>query len=119
MSRSELAKVYAGETVEWCQRELELTNDEVAQAVGANRRAVWRWKNRESVPTPEFRRELERLNQLRYLLETSFASTESARAWLHRPNPGLKGRTPIFAITEGELDEVLAVLGTVAAGGFR
>lgn len=119
MPRAELAGAYAGKTVEWAREELELTAQEIAQAVGADRKTVARWRDGESTPSPEHRRHLERLNQLRHLLTTSFRSMEVAQRWLHSPAPGLQGRTPIFALTQGELDEVIGLLGTLAAGGFR
>ncbi len=119
MPRADLAIAFAGSTVEWAQKELELSAGEVAQTVGANRKTVARWREGESAPSPEHRRHLERLNQLRHFLQTSFRSLEAGRKWLHSPSPGLHGRTPIFALTEGDIDSVLKLLGTLAAGGFR
>jgi transcriptional regulator with XRE-family HTH domain len=119
MGRTALAIAFAEKTVEWAQAELELTLEEVAQALGANRKTIARWRGGQSAPSPEHRRLLERLNQLRYLLETSFRSPEAAQRWMHTPAAGLAGRTPLFALTEGNLDEVTKLLGTLAAGGFR
>ncbi|MGH7650546.1 MAG: antitoxin Xre/MbcA/ParS toxin-binding domain-containing protein [Gemmatimonadaceae bacterium] len=119
MARAELAIAFAGKTVEWAQDKLELTVDEIAQTVGANRKTVARWREGESVPSPDHRRHLERLNQLRHLLEKSFRSVTSMQAWLQRPSPGLKGKTPLFTLTEGDLDNVLKLLGSLEAGAFR
>jgi len=119
MSRTDLAIAFAGKTVEWAQTELELTAQEVAQAIGANRKTVARWREGQSAPSPEHRRHLERLNQLRYLLETSFRSPEARRRWLHTPAPGLGGRIPYLVITEGDLDRILNLLSTLEAGAFR
>ena len=119
MSRANHAIAFAGSTVEWAQDELELSAEEIARTVGANRKTVARWRDGASAPSTEHRKHLERLNQLRYFLETSFRSFDAARKWLHSPAPGLQGRTPIFALTEGDMDSVLKLLGTLAAGGFR
>lgn len=119
MSRAELSLAYAEKTLDWAQRELELSAEEVAQIVGANRRTVMRWRGGHSAPSPEHRRQLERLNQLRFLLRETFRSPDSAQRWMHEPAPGLRGRTPHFALTEGDADEVLKLLASLASGAFR
>ena len=119
MSRAELAMTFAASTVGWAKERLELTTGEIGSALGANARTIKRWQECLSVPSSTHRRQLERLNQLKYLLETSFRSPEAAQQWTHRPLPSLKGTTPLFAITEGELDEVISVLATLATGAHR
>jgi uncharacterized protein (DUF2384 family) len=119
MARADLAIAYASNTVAWAKDDLELTLQEVAQTVGADRKTVARWLERESVPSPEHRRQLERLNQLKHLLGASFRSVDAIQAWMQRPAPGLKGQTPWFVLTEGGLEDVLKLLGSVAAGAFR
>jgi ParB-like chromosome segregation protein Spo0J len=119
MSRAELAMAFAVGTVERVQEAFELTLDEIAGAVGASRRTVSRWLERASVPSSTHRRNLERLNQLQYLLETSFRNRQAAQAWLHRSLPALKGSTPLYALSEGEMDAVVGVLATLAAGAHR
>ncbi|HET7585105.1 MAG TPA: antitoxin Xre/MbcA/ParS toxin-binding domain-containing protein [Gemmatimonadaceae bacterium] len=119
MSRAALAIEYAEKTVEWAREELELTSEEIATVVGADRKTIARWRDGRSAPSAEHRRHLERLNQLRFLLESSFRSPDAAQRWLQSPAPVLKGKTPLFALTEGDLDSVLKLLGTLAAGGHR
>lgn len=108
MSRITFAMEFAGSTVEWAQSGLELAIEEIAQTVGADRKTVGRWRAKQSAPTAEHRRHLERLNQLRHLLETSFRSKDAQQRWLHTPLAALDGRTPLFAL-----------LGTLAAGAHR
>lgn len=119
MARVESAIAFAEETVAWAHDDLELTIAEVAQIVGANRKTVARWLESEAAPSREHRLKLERLNELRYLLGTMFRSTDAIQSWMHRPAAGLKGRTPLFALTEGGLDDVLRMLESLAAGAFR
>lgn len=115
--RSQIAAAYAGSTVAWAEQELELTTAEIAAAVGGvARKTVQRWRQASSAPRPEHRRYLERLNQLRFLLETSFRTTEDRRRWMHMPVPAFGGRTPLFTITEGEMDLVLETLAGLAHG---
>lgn len=119
MSRTRFATAFAEKTIEWAEEELELTREEIGQVVGANRKTIQRWVEGDSVPSPEHRRYLERLNQLRYLLETSFRSMEAGQRWLQTPAAGLRGRTPFFVLTEGDIDSVIKLLGTLAAGAHR
>lgn len=119
MSRAQLAIAFAGHTVEWARSELELTTEEIGQAVGANRKTVQRWQEGESVPSPEHRKHLESLSQIRYLLKHSFRSGTAAQQWMQTPSEALKGKTPLFCLTEGDLDAVLKLLGSLAAGAFR
>ena len=44
MPGSEFAIEFAGKTVQWAQAELDLTAHEVAQAIGANRKTIVRWR---------------------------------------------------------------------------
>ena len=107
---------FAEKTVEWATEELELTLEEVGQALGVNRRTIGRWRERLSEPSPEHRKNLERISQLRYFLSTSFRDPEAAQAWMQTPLAALQGRTPHFAICEGDLDRVVRLLGTLASG---
>ena len=116
MARSRLAMEYAESTIEWAQETLELSTGEIGQVVGANRRTVQRWREGRSAPSPQHRKHLEAINQLRYLLETGFRSADVAERWMHTPLPALKGRTPLFTITEGEMDLVIKTLAGLASG---
>jgi len=117
--RAQLEMAYAEVTVEWARQALELTDPEIAQTLGVDRKTVQRWREHQSVPSITHRRRMEKLNQLRHLLETSFRTPEAGERWLHTPSPGLQGRTPLAVLTEGDVDAVLQLLGTLAAGAFR
>jgi DNA-binding XRE family transcriptional regulator len=117
--RAGLEIEFAYEMIGWARQELELTQPELGQIVGADRKTIQRWSKRGSAPLAEHRRQLERLSQLRYLLGTVFRTPEVCRRWLHSPLPALKGRTPISVLIDGDLDGVLRILGTLASGAFR
>ena len=117
--RVELEMAYAETTVAWARQVLELTDPEIAGALGVDRKTVQRWREHRSVPSITHRRRMEKLQQLRHLLETSFRGPEAGERWLHAPSPGLAGRTPLSVLTDGDLDAVLQLLGTLAAGAFR
>jgi uncharacterized protein (DUF2384 family) len=118
-TRAQLEREYAEATLTWVRDGLELTDLEIGRVLGVDRKTVRRWRERQSVPSVTHRRQLERLHQLRHLLETSFRSPEAGHRWLHTPAPGLGGRTPLGVLGEGELDAVIQLLGTLAAGAFR
>lgn len=119
MSRTQFATEFAGRTIGWAEEALELTREELGQVVGANRKTILRWVEGESTPSPEHRRALEQINQLRYLLEDSFRTISHAQRWLHTPVPGLRGQTPFFALTNGDIEGVLKLLASLHAGAFR
>ena len=118
-TRALLETEYAETTLAWARDALELTDIELGMVLGADRKTVQRWRDRRSTPSVTHRRQIEKLNQLRYLWETSFRNAEAAQRWLHAPSPALRGRTPLFALAEGELDGIIQLLGTAAAGAFR
>jgi uncharacterized protein (DUF2384 family) len=108
---------YAEATLAWAAEALELTDPEIGHAVKASRKTVQRWREQQSSPSEHHRRGLEKLNQLRYLLEAEFAPA-AAQQWMHTPLPALHGRTPLAVLADGEIDRVLQILGTLAAGAF-
>ena len=116
MPRAQLAMAFAESTVDWATEELELTLEEVGQALGVNRRTIGRWREGVSEPSPEHRKNLERISQLRHFLRTSFRDPDAAQSWMQTPLDALQGRTPHFAMCEGDLERVVRLLGTLASG---
>jgi uncharacterized protein (DUF2384 family) len=116
MTRAELEMEFAGAALGWVERELELTDPEIGQALGVDRKTISRWRKRESAPAPEQRKRMEKLTQLKWFLENAFRTPEIGKRWLHQPVPALKGRTPLSVLTEGNIDSVLGVLATHTSG---
>lgn len=116
MTRLELEMEFAGAAISWVERELELTDPEIGQTLGVDRKTIYRWRKRESAPAPEQRRRMEKLTQLKWFLENAFRTPEIGKRWLHQPVPALKGRMPISVLTEGDIDSVLGLLATHASG---
>jgi uncharacterized protein (DUF2384 family) len=107
---------FAGAALKWAERELEMTDPEIGQALGVDRKTIHRWRKRESAPAPEHRKRMEKLTQLKWFLENSFRTIGQGKRWLHQPVPALRGRTPISVLIEGDIDAVLGVLGTHTSG---
>ncbi|HEX6808458.1 MAG TPA: antitoxin Xre/MbcA/ParS toxin-binding domain-containing protein [Gemmatimonadaceae bacterium] len=116
MARLQLEKDFASTTLGWAERELELTDPEIGQTLGVDRKTVHRWRKRESAPRPEQRRQMEKLTQLKWLLENAFRTPAAGKRWLHQPVPALKGRLPISVLTDGDIDSVIEVLATHVSG---
>jgi uncharacterized protein (DUF2384 family) len=115
-SRAGFASTHAQNTVEWATTELELGIDEVAAAVGASRRTVHRWQAAEAPPSPEHRKKLEELQQLRHLLGEVFRTPDSALEWVHSPVPALGGKTPLLVLTEGHASRLVQLLAGIRTG---
>ncbi len=116
MTRTELEMEFAGAALGWVERELEMTDPEIGQTLGVDRKTIYRWRKRESAPAPEQRKRMEKLTQLKWFLENSFRTTAQGKRWLHQAVPALRGRTPMSVLIEGDIDGVLGVLGTHASG---
>jgi uncharacterized protein (DUF2384 family) len=116
MTRTELEMEFAGKALGWVERELELTDPEIGQALGVDRKTIYRWRKRESAPAPEQRKRMEKLTQLKWFLENAFRTPDLGKQWLHQAVPALKGRMPISVLTEGDIDSVLSLLATHASG---
>jgi uncharacterized protein (DUF2384 family) len=116
MTRTELEMEFAGAALGWVERELEMTDPEIGQTLGVDRKTIYRWRKRESVPAPEQRKRMEKLTQLKWFLENSFRTVALGKRWLHQPVPALRGRTPLSVLIDGDIDAVLGVLGTHASG---
>lgn len=116
MTRTDLEMEFAGAALGWAERELELSDPEIGQALGVDRKTIYRWRRRESAPAPEQRKRMEKLTQLKWFLENAFRTPETGKRWLHQAVPALKGRTPLSVLTEGDIDAVLGVLATHTAG---
>jgi uncharacterized protein (DUF2384 family) len=118
MSRAKLEMDLASAVLGWAERELALTAAEIAQAFRVDRTTIYHLLNRDAVPTPEQRRRVEQFAQLKRLLEDTFRTPEVGRQWLLQGVPALQGRTPISVITDGDIDNVLGLLATHAAGVY-
>jgi uncharacterized protein (DUF2384 family) len=116
MTRADLEREFADATIAWAESALELSDPEIGQALGVDRKTVYRWRRHESVPAPEQRRRMEQLNHLRWLLANAFRTADIGKRWLHQSVPGLQGRTPLTVLAEGDLDSVIGVLATHVTG---
>lgn len=109
---------FTGAALGWVERELEMTDQEVGKALQVDPRTIARWRRREHAPTTEPRKRLRRLTQLKPLLENAFRTRAHGMRWLRQPVPALHGRAPISALIDGDIDDVLVILGTHACGTY-
>jgi uncharacterized protein (DUF2384 family) len=108
----------AASLLAWARDDLAFTAEEVAEMLGASHRSVMRWAAAEVAPSSEYRDRIEKLSELRHLLESVFRDAKSRIAWMNSPLPILRGRTPVTALRRNAWDEVLGVLAGLESGAF-
>lgn len=106
--------------VSWAQREIELTDEEVAGALGGvSTRTVARWREGQQRPQPSAVIAAETILRLALALDEVFgADKHRMQAWLHEPVQAFRGRTPLRMITQGDAAKVLTLLANIDAGVF-
>jgi uncharacterized protein (DUF2384 family) len=115
MSASSLV-LSSGFVVEAIQRDLGLSIDTIAVALGVDRRTVERWRDDRNVPQGKTRERLRELAALRDLLMSLFETPETVQEWLRSPSRYLGGFTPEEILKAGRPDRVRADLEGLAAG---
>ena len=111
-----LERQAAQETVDAAVAVLELNFEQLAEALQVDRRTVYRYRKRQTVPTPEVRRRFDILREIIQLLEEIFATPDDRQAWLYRSVPLLRGRRPIDLMLRAELEPVAEILAGYQAG---
>jgi len=118
MSTAELKFLVAESTTEWAQEKLDLSIVDLADILSINRRTIQRWNRKENVPSRSHLVQLEKLSELRYLLESVFNEYQEALKWLWSPCPSFKGRTPISLLLKADIDPVLELLASIESGTY-
>jgi hypothetical protein len=105
--------------VRYASDTLEFTDQEVGSALGASARSVARWRSANTTPAPRAVVAAERLLELSQALQEVFGDdVEALQAWLHERVPALGRRTPLRAIVDGDIDDVLTVVANTDGGVF-
>jgi uncharacterized protein (DUF2384 family) len=99
-------------------RGLSLTDDDLATAVGANRRTVQRWRDGTAHPQQAARARLAALIRFEQRLRDTFSSPDAARTWFHAPSRYMGGITPAEAVKAGRADRAEAALEALDSGVF-
>jgi uncharacterized protein (DUF2384 family) len=107
------------EAVSWAQRELELTDLELGEAIGVSGRSIARWRDARHQPSAKHVMAAEQLLELSHALAAAFGGDHAAmQEWLHQPLPALRRRSPLRAIVAGRVADVLSVLSGADGGVF-
>lgn len=117
-ARAEARQVAAA--VSWAEREIELTDDELAGALGGvSTRTVARWREEQQHPQPSAVIAAETLLLLAKALDAVFGSDKDRmQAWLHESLHAFRGRTPLRMIVQGDAAKVVTLLANIDAGVF-
>lgn len=98
---------------------LEFSDEEVGSALGASARTISRWRKQDTLPAGESVMAAERLLSLAHALDDVFGDDKDAlHEWLHERVPALARRTPLRAIIDGDIDQVLKVVANADGGVF-
>jgi len=106
----------AQEAVDAAVAVLDLNFEQLADTLQVDRRTVYRYRKRQTVPTPEVRRRFDMLREIIQLLEEIFAKPEDRHEWMYRSVPLLRGRRPIDLMLKAELEPIVEVLAGYQAG---
>ena len=104
--------------IEDLERDLGISTDILAGAVGANPRTVERWRADVSFPQREGRERLTKLLTVRTRLYATFATPEAVRDWMRARNRYLGGLTPADAARVGRIDSIENALEALDSGVF-
>ena len=118
MSTIEMKYMVAESTTEWAQETLELSIVDIAEVLGISRRTIQRWNRKEHVPSKSHLERLEKMSELRFLLESVFKNNDAALKWLWSPCPDFKGKTPISLLLKADIDPVLGILAAIESGAY-
>jgi len=109
----------AESVIAWAHDTLGLTYEEIGGTIGATGRTVLRWRDRRHAPQRRNEAQIEKLDELRFWLETVFAEDrEAADAWLRTRLLELRGKTPLVMVKRSDLDAVIEMLATYEVGAF-
>ena len=103
--------------VEEIERDLGLSDQDAAQALGVDLRTLERWRSG-SYPQREMRHKLGALSMLSQRLCATFTTVEARRAWLREDNRYLGGLAPLDALRAGRFDRIEAALEALDSGIF-
>jgi uncharacterized protein (DUF2384 family) len=115
---SEVGILSCGPLIEGIERDLGITVETIALALGVDRRTVERWRANQSVPQGKSRERLAELIALRDHVLRMFGTPERAQEWLRARSRYLGGFTPEEALKTGHADRVRADLDGLAAGVY-
>jgi hypothetical protein len=117
-ARAEAKQVAAA--VGWAERIMELTDDELAGALGGvSARTISRWRGERQRPQPSAVIAAETLLVLAKALEAVFGDDKDRmQAWLHESLHAFRGRTPLRMIVQGDAGKVVTLLANTDAGVF-
>jgi putative toxin-antitoxin system antitoxin component (TIGR02293 family) len=106
-----------GRAIERVKEALDLTDNEIAAALGVSAKTISRARSRPRKLTLSVGDRLYRTAHVFAAAKTLFGSAESARTWLRTPQVGLGNRVPLdFLTTDAGAREVEDLLGRIEFG---
>jgi hypothetical protein len=100
------------------ERDLGLSEPELATVLGVSPELLARWRAGQSVSDGEAKRRLTQLRDLHRHLRDTFTTPAVIPEYLRTPLPYLGRQTPIDALLAGRIDRVEAALEALDSGAF-
>src|SRR5579872_1838309 len=98
-----MSRITVAELIWKLERDLNLSPQEIAQALGVHPRTVDRWLEGDIPQRNEGRQRLDALEDLRNRIYRTFSSQEAAQAWIQRENRYLGNISPAEFLRTGRL----------------
>jgi transcriptional regulator with XRE-family HTH domain len=95
-----------------------LSDEELADALGASHRTIQRWRAGTAYPQQLARQRLAELLRLQRRVQETFEEPDAVRRWFHSQSRYLGGITPAEAVRVGRLDRAEAALEALDSGIF-
>lgn len=106
------------QAVEQLENDLELSPDDLAQALSVSRRTLERWRSGEAYPQRESREKLAELMAFDEHARDAFTSLEAVHTWMHTEARYLGWITPAEAVRLGKVNRANSALGVLEHGIF-
>ena len=115
---SALLEMTPRQALDVLQKGMGLSEEQLAEVLGASRRTVQRWRAGTAYPQQLARQRLAELLRLQRRVRETFKGRDAVRRWFHSESRYLGGMTPAEAIRVGRLDRVEAALEALDSGVF-
>ena len=115
---STLLEITPRQALDALQEAMGLSEEELAEALGASHRTLQRWRAGTAYPQQLARQRLAELLRLQQRVRETFEGPDAVRRWFHSQSRYLGGITPAEAVRVGRLDRAEAALEALDSGIF-
>ncbi|MFB6354990.1 MAG: hypothetical protein ABEJ65_00550 [bacterium] len=118
MNREPDDKKSTRDVIQWAREELGLSVEDIAEIIDVECSTIDQWPGKEGNLPKRNRSNVERLQTLKYHMESVFPDAEIRDEWLYHPSDNFDGDTPVEKLRNGELEPLIRQLATFDSGAF-